>query len=470
MQQGLIQTADSQNTKEIILKSIRDNNVVFVTAQPDTVYFHWQVEIYLYKFAKQGVSDRCYALIGYDGDSPSEYAKNLATKHPGIKFYKDTRKPNTYVPSIRPHILAKFFKEYPDIGKNVFYHDSDIFLTHLPRFDYMLQPGDTTGYVSDTISYIGYNYIKECSKRYKSKYPNIPDDDIFYNMCDIVGIDYETVKNNEKNSGGAQYLLKNIDYKYWEECEEKCYQLYEYLSNYEKKYPIGHHIQKWTTDMWVVLWLYWKRGNKTIVHKELDFSWATGSVADYNRLNIFHLAGITGANCQDKFHKGKYTTQTVFDAYIANISIFNHINKNNATYEYVNVIKEYITNVYLPERGLTLGSRQSKQIPHKVNVVPPDRITVVDGPNNKTKRFRIKINKIYAGVYVFDESIQCCGRHIWRHDNGSYIIFWSGSSWILTFSKYEAEIGPECGGVISSQSHNPYDNGWNVSGLTIDLL
>lgn len=485
MQRGFNQSMNySQTDNQNILKSLSDNDVIFITAQPDSTYFHWQVEIYLYQFAKQGILDRCFALFGYQGNSPSDYAKNLAKKYQCIKFYKDTRPQNDYAPTIRPHILAKFFKENPRLGKNVFYHDSDIFLTHLPRFDCMLQPHDNIGYLSDTVSYIGHNYIKECSERYKHKYPNLRDQDIFYGMCDVVGIDYQIVKNNEKNSGGAQYLLKNIDYKFWEECETTCYKLYEYLSKYEKTYPISSHIQKWTTDMWVVLWLYWKRGNSTLIHRELDFSWATGTVRDYNTLNIFHLAGITGSNCHDKFHKGKYTKQIVFDAYFADPSIFDHIDKNNATFEYVNVIKEYVKDVYLPERGLTLKNSAQTIPQSEVSQLLSQGLTKVLWKHSTTldikdalknlhknvKQFKIKIDKVYAGIYILDESKICCGKHIWRNTNGTFLIFWSGASWVLTYTKYETQIGPDCGGIISSQAHHPYINSWNITGLTIDLL
>ena len=50
--------------------------------------------------------------------------------------------------------------------------------------------------MSDTISYIGYDYIKSKG------------DDILKTMLDIVGIDEDVVKNNQNNSGGAQYILK----------------------------------------------------------------------------------------------------------------------------------------------------------------------------------------------------------------------------------------------------------------------
>ena len=329
------------------LESIKNNNMIFITAQPDTPYFHWQVSLYLYQFNKHNILDYCYAVFGYENDEPSNYVKNIMMSNKNIVAYKDTRNDRTkkYSPSIRPHILAKFFKDRPELGKNVFYHDSDIFLVKLPKFELMLN--DDIGYLSDTISYIGYDYLKECGNRYKQKH-KVSELELLNNMCRIIGIEPKLVEQNQDNSGGAQYLLKNIDYRFWEECEPLSIELYEYFCDYEKKYPIDNHVQKWCAGMWAELWNYWKRDGKTKIHKELDFSWATGTVDEYNRLNIFHLAGITNDNNSDKFHKGKYTNELVFDAYLKDNTIFDHISKNNATYKYCDVIKEYIMETHIP--------------------------------------------------------------------------------------------------------------------------
>lgn len=331
------------------IDSIKNNNMIFITAQPDTPYFHWQVSIYLYQFGKHNILEHCYAVFGY-GDidnKPSNYVNNLMRTNKNIIVYKDTRTNETkkYTPSIRPHLLAKFFRDRPELGKNVFYHDSDIFLVKLPKFELLLN--DDIGYLSDTISYIGYDYLKDCGNRYK-KIHNVSELELVNNMCKIVGISPELVKQNQKNSGGAQYLFKNIDYTYWEECVEQSIMLYNYFCDYDKKYPIKNPVQKWCAGMWVELWNYWKRGKRTSIHKELNFSWATNSVSDYNNCNIFHLAGITKENSNDKFFKSLYTTENVFDAYLRNNKIFDHISKDNATYEYCKILKEYIILEYIP--------------------------------------------------------------------------------------------------------------------------
>jgi hypothetical protein len=486
-----------RETDPIVLQALRDNNMIFISAQPDTAYFHWQVSLYLYQFSKHGIIDRCYCLFGYKS-SPSQYIQNLAKQYPTVKYYKDERMPNDYSPTIRPHLLAKFFRQYPHLGKNVFYHDSDILLTKLPRFDLML--GNDIGYLSDTISYIGYEYLKICASRYKAIHSSLRDLDIFYGMCEVMAIDPELVKANEKNSGGAQYLLKNIDHVYWEECEKRCVDLYTYLSNYEKRYPVQHHIQKWTTDMWVVLWVYWKRGSQTRIHRELDFSWATGTVDDYNRHNIFHLAGITNANCIDKFHKGRYTNRTVFDAYQKNPRIFDHINKNNATYEYVGLIKEYMAQTaptaptaptaQTAQTAPTAPTEQTAQTAQKrvvksnqtnnriVLATPKQVINVNDKKNlnesvqsKETKITQFKIStKKFGGIYRLDDNKHCCQRPIWRSIDRQYIIFWNGSCWIVTYSTYERKIGISCGGIASVNSENPYDDLWNVDDLVVQIM
>ena len=488
-----------------VLKSIIDSNLIFVSAQPDEIYFHWQVEIYLYQFSKHNIIDRCYALFGYNGDMPSVYAQKLANKYPCIKFYKDTREEKKYIPSIRPNLLSQFFGEFPHLGKNVFYHDSDIFLTKLPRFDLMLNPDDMCGYLSDTISYIGYNYIRECSGRYKRIHNSLADLDILNGMCKVLDIDPVIIRNNQNNSGGAQYLLKNIDASYWRTCEEKCEMLYGYLVEYEKKYPIGHHIQKWTTDMWVILWEYWRRGGKTVIHKELDFSWGTYTAKDYSLYNIFHLAGVTNQNCKDKFHKGKFTKETVFDAYLKNPKLFNNISPNNATYLYTNVIKEYINTVYLNERkmtsitladksknityddinsdkptdpaAITISSPEAITIssPEAITISSPEAITIsspeaITQSSSEKKTFNFMCNKDYAGYYTIDENKECGGKKVWRSSNGKYIMFWSGTRWILTYSVYEKSIGAKCGGIISTTSDVPYTSNWNLSNIYINNI
>jgi len=422
------------------LDAIKEKNMIFVSAQPDCVYFHWQVELYLYQFSKSGIRDQCYALFGYT-DNPSEYALDLAKKYKGrILFYKDERNTDesAYVPSIRPHILKKFFKDYPHLGKNVFYHDSDIFLVKLPDFELMLN--DDIGYLSDTVSYIGYNYLADCSQRYKDKHPQLKDLDLVKKMCECFDISEELVSNNELNSGGAQYLLKNIDATFWTDVEINTNKLYKMLKVYESVYPIDHHIQSWATDMWGVLWTYWKRGEKTQLHKDLEFSWAMHSSSEYYNKKIFHLAGVTEENRladnfpgKEKFLKSRYSESNLLIEYYNDPTIFDNIDEGSASNEYINVLKEY-----------------------------------VDGPFFDLKRFGI-CNKFFlrskdpwSHVYKQDTSVEICGCPVWRSLGRRYIMFYNRSGWVVTEGEYEAQLSDKSGGYAANRGKEPYSASWNV--------
>jgi len=418
------------------IKSIKENNLIFVSAQPDEVYFHWQVEMYLYQFSQVGILDQTYALFGHKGDKPSDYAMGLAKKFNGrVFFYKDERTSDrlNYAPSIRPHILKKFFKEFPDLGKNVFYHDSDIFIVKVPPFELMLKDNEeNVGHLSDTISYIGAHYIVECSERYRKVYPEIPEEDLFKKMCAAVEIDTELVRSNQDNSGGAQYVLKNIGEKFWVEVEEHCFKLWRVLKDYEQKYPISDHIQSWTTDMWAVLWTYWKSGKKTVVDKNLAFSWGVSTVNEYHKNNIFHLAGVTSGMKNKHFYKGEYSGKNVLAEYRKNNDLFNGVSKDSATYEYINVIKKYVDTV-LDKREFATA-----------------------------ERFHLNTKEPWGDVYRKVPKM-FGGKNMWRSANDKFIIFYSGSAWVLTAKIYEAEITAESGGFASNVSSEPYENTWNMN-------
>jgi hypothetical protein len=78
------------------------------------------------------------------------------------------------------------------------------------------------------------------------------------------------------------------------------------LNNQKKQADSTYHeLQIWCADMWSVLWNGWKRGHQTVCHPNMEFSWATSSIEDYKRYNIFHNAGIT-TNTTRQFYKADY--------------------------------------------------------------------------------------------------------------------------------------------------------------------
>ena len=68
------------------LLSIKKNNLIFISVQPDIPYFHWQTKLYLYQFSKYNIQDYCYCVFGFDY-KPSQEIKKLVSK---LKTYGRT--------------------------------------------------------------------------------------------------------------------------------------------------------------------------------------------------------------------------------------------------------------------------------------------------------------------------------------------------------------------------------------------
>jgi hypothetical protein len=319
------------------------NNIVFVTAQPDVPYFHWQVKIYVHNFTSLGINPNdihvVFSTLG--NNILSEGANSLKELGINVHTYKDGRTNKTYIPSIKPYLISKWLEQYPQFGNCFFLHDADIIFRELPNFDELLN--DNISYLSDTIGYIGYEYIMDCCKRYEKQHPTTNQGQLLQEMCDIIGIDVNIVKDNQLNSGGGQYIIKNTDHKLWEKIYNDSTPLYSQMLDYQKRYPINPgQIQFWTAEMWSVLWNLWLYGIETKITKELDFSWATDNIDVYNKKPILHMAGVTDNLKLTKFYKGEYINIDPIQKLKETPNHFDYIDKNNATIKYIDVMKSFV--------------------------------------------------------------------------------------------------------------------------------
>lgn len=270
----------------------------YICAQPATIYYAWQIDTMLFSFVNVGINlSDVHIVCAIHGEIHDHY-KKMIEKYPGVNFYfyEDEREDNTYIPSIRPHILKKHFSIFKNLYKEtIMYHDSDIVFTKPIQWENFLNNKDC--FLSDTISYIGYNYIKSKGN------------DILQKMIDIVGIDENTIKSNQNNSGGAQYVLNKINADFWGKVEEHSTNLFKEISkmNTMKKANDNeyHPLQIWCSDMWAVLWNLWKENKVTKIVDELSFSWATSNVNDWHKNAIYHNAGVVTSK-NNLFYKGDY--------------------------------------------------------------------------------------------------------------------------------------------------------------------
>jgi hypothetical protein len=265
----------------------------------------------------------CWKKDGIIPEAWSKLANNYAAR---FFFYDDTRITKDYISSIRPNILKQHWLANPELRyETIFYHDCDIIFTK-PINEWITEDmiNDDKWYGSDTRWYIGHDYILSKGN------------DVLTLMCDIVGIGKDVIKKNEKNSIGAQYIMKNLTYYYWDRVEKESELLFKdvnVLNNKKKaKDPTHHELQIWCADMWAVLWNGWKMGYETICNPNMDFSWATSAEEDYLKMNIFHNAGITGSD-SGKFYKAHYMDKLPYNENL-------QITPNTASWYYWNEIQK----------------------------------------------------------------------------------------------------------------------------------
>ena len=281
-------------------------NLRYVCAQPANNYYTWQVEVLIHNFMENGVNPNNIDIVCAvnNGNTPAIW-RRLADTYNYVRFffYDDDRVNSPYISSVRPNILKKHFAKYPELtDEAIFYHDCDIAFTQKVDWSKFLE--DDLWYLSDTRFYVGAEYIK--SKKHG----------IYEEMCRIVGIDEAKPVEEELNSGGAQYIMKNVDAMYWEKVERDSDALYAFFLEHLKEHPESpdyHPIQKWTADMWAVLWNAWYFGHEVKVVSEMDFVWATEGIKKCEENVIYHNAGVTDKHKDKYFFKGAYVDKLPYD-------------------------------------------------------------------------------------------------------------------------------------------------------------
>lgn len=292
----------------------------FICAQPAIDYYTWQVEVMINNFVRNGVNPKdIHIVCGYSNEKLDKWEKLKAYyKDVNFFFYKDERQKPYYISSIRPHVLYKHWLLHPELEKEtVFYHDCDIIFSR--PIDFTELEKDDICYVSDTVSYIGARYVRSKGEHYLDL------------MTDIVGVNKDYVIEQERNSGGAQYILKNIPTSFWSKVYYDCERLWTMVNAQIKKDKPPHAIQIWCADMWAVLWNLWFFDKKVQVTKDMSFSWGTSPIVDWDRHPIYHNAGVVGDK-KDMFFKGMYQARTPYDI---DLTTFN---SNYCCYKYAEEI------------------------------------------------------------------------------------------------------------------------------------
>lgn len=290
----------------------------FICAQPDDVYFTWQVHLWLESLRKLGHSDKAIVLVFTPKfREPNDKWQKIVDLYPEAEFafYKDDE--NTvsnllgiYISVLRPYTLMRYFQDHPEMKeKTLMYCDCDVVFTENFNIDQYINDG--VHYLSDTNSYINASYFDSKERDVlPSKLEEYKTRDILQEVTAICGVTREIAEHYNLHSGGAQYLLKNIDADFWQHVMQDCISIRVFLMNINQEFFESENkgFQSWCADMWAVLWNLWRVGGVTQVVPEMEFSWASDPMTKVERLGIFHNAGIVGDSMGEipTFYKGKY--------------------------------------------------------------------------------------------------------------------------------------------------------------------
>lgn len=292
-------------------------------AQPAIKRFEWELEVCLTNLKKHNIKDIVLLFSKYD----NFVVKKLRDKYKIETYvFPDNRRSKKYIPSIKPYLWWQFLKNNPSMEKETyFYMDSDVIFREIPDFN-KIKFNRNLWVGSDTDSYLSPKYINSKGRN------------LLYDMCKLIDVDYNKISKLDGKSCGAQWILDNPTADYWEKSYYDCNKLYIYLDSIEKNYVNKNKegyvpIQKWTAQMWTDLWDAIYFGKEIDISHELDFCWATDNIERWNKVKIYHNAGVID-NTKNLFFKGKYINRDPFKDDLS------FVNKGKCSYKYVQAIKE----------------------------------------------------------------------------------------------------------------------------------
>ena len=309
--------------------------MIYLSCQPAINRYTWEVEVYLENFLKMGVPPQQIHLVNGLDREWKEIPQNwrrLQQKYSSVNFwfYYDTRPlDNNYPPSLQAHLLEKHWIHNPHLEKEtIFFHDADFILTRPFDFTPFLQ--DEHWYLSNTISYIGAEYIRSKGEEVLDK------------MCSIADIDKRFVVYNQGGSGGAQKLIKKVDSEYWKNVYQLSMRFWREVplvserikKEKQSKGEPYHELQHWTMSMWAELWTGWKLGKSTRVVKEFNFMFATNPIGDWETYPFFHNAGVMSNDRDKLLYKGDYDTRLPYKLGLLDAD------KTKASFKYYQWVKE----------------------------------------------------------------------------------------------------------------------------------
>lgn len=290
-----------------------------ISCVEDIPRFEWETIVQLHSARKYNLSDKFRVIVFLPAYNElrgfSSGWDSIVKMFPETKFYfyRDPKHKVTdlmvnynYQPIHRLCSLERHFREFPELEKDaILYVDSDVIFTQTPPLQSTALAGylqDDINYLSDTHTYLNAEYleskwkdvIEEKQEEYKAFDP-------FTRVAKMCNIFPETIRENNKKTGGAQYLLKNATARFFNSCIDTCLIFRGFYQEVNQRFFPGNTVkeredngvQSWCADMIAIQWELWKQNLPSETPKWMDFAWATDKLDRLDSVFILHNAGIT---------------------------------------------------------------------------------------------------------------------------------------------------------------------------------
>lgn len=288
-----------------------------ILAQPAILRFQWELDVALTSIRNLDADTPIVLLFTEENMGVIKYFEG---RYPNLEIhhYEDDREDKSYIPTIRPFLMWRYFSEDPARERDTYFQiDADVIFREMPPIIYK-DIGLKKCIASDCGGYIDYKYLMQCRQ---GEY-------IVNKFSEMLAIPVEVIKNLP--GGGAQWLISNPTAGYWWHVWKDSAILYHFLE------PIDSNIQKWTAEMWAQLYNLPKFGYSVELHRDLEFIRPTDPIEWYDKAYILHNAGVVGTMEKDYFYKGRYVDETPFG------KDFSHVDKTKAGLKYVEAINSVV--------------------------------------------------------------------------------------------------------------------------------
>lgn len=228
------------------------------------------------------------------------------------------RKDRAYIPAVKPYLFWQYLAQDPAREQEDYlYIDADVIFREM--IDFTTLGFDSTTWVASRCNgYIAWD-------DYLNKLENA--DTIISRMAEICGITPEQAK--ALPGAGAQWVISKPTAEYWHRVYDDSNAIYNYFEN------LNSSIQKWTAEMWAQLYGTARIGVNVKTSPELDFIMPTDDVSAWDKVKIYHNAGVTNMQ-PDLFFKGAYIDKLPFG------QNFEHVRTDKASIKYVDAIKKVL--------------------------------------------------------------------------------------------------------------------------------